>query len=75
MSFFVCRKELRMIINGQEISLPQPVTLLELLQDYGYRPRLVAVERGGVIVKQSEYAATVITDADKLEIVSFVGGG
>lgn len=64
-----------MVLNGQNIFLPQPVTLLELLQEHGYRPQLIAVERGGVIVKRSDYAGTIITDADRLEIVSFVGGG
>lgn len=64
-----------MVLNGQNIFLPQPVTLLELLQEQGYKPQLVAVERGGVIVKRSDYAGTIITDADRLEVVSFVGGG
>lgn len=64
-----------MVLNGQNIFLPQPVTMLELLQKQGYRPQLVAVERGGAIVKRSDYAGTIITDADRLEIVSFVGGG
>lgn len=64
-----------MIINGQTITLPQPLTLLELLKSQGYDPRLVAVECGGVIVKRGAYADVIITDADRLEIVSFVGGG
>lgn len=75
MSFFVCGKEFAMIINGENCTLPQPVSLLELLQTRGYNPARVAVERGGEIVKQNEYAAVIITDADRLEIVSFVGGG
>lgn len=64
-----------MVLNGKNISLPHPVTLLELLQAQGYKPQLVAVERGGAIVKRGDYGGTVITDADRLEIVSFVGGG
>ncbi len=64
-----------MIINGKEIPLSRPTTLSEFLQSHGYKPRLVAVERGGEVVKQSAYDTTIITDADKLEIVSFVGGG
>ena len=64
-----------MLINGQEQTFPQPLTLQELVQHLGYRTNLVAVERNGAIVKRSEYASTMLTDADKLEIVSFVGGG
>ena len=64
-----------MLINGEEKALAAPTTLSELLTQLGYRVALVAVERNGVIVKQEDFATTTITDADKLEIVSFVGGG
>ena len=64
-----------MLINGQEQTFPQALTLQKLLHHLGYRTNLVAVERNGAIVKRSEYASTMLTDADKLEIVSFVGGG
>lgn len=64
-----------MLINGEEKALAAPTTLSELLTQLGYRVVLVAVERNGAIVKQADFAATTITDADKLEIVSFVGGG
>lgn len=74
-AFLFCERRCAMVLNGQNIFLPQPVTMLELLQKQGYRPQLVAVERGGVIVKRSDYAGTIISDADRLEIVSFVGGG
>ena len=64
-----------MLINGQEYQLAKPLSLEQLLQTQGYRTNLVAVEHNGAIVKRSEYASTILTDADKLEIVSFVGGG
>lgn len=64
-----------MLINGQEYQLTKPLSVEQLLQAQGYRTNLVAVEHNGAIVKRSEYASTILTDADKLEIVSFVGGG
>lgn len=64
-----------MLINGEEQGLAAPTTLSELLTQLGYRVALVAVERNGTIVKQADFSTTTITDADKLEIVSFVGGG
>lgn len=64
-----------MLINGEEKALPQPLSLASLLTQLGYRPQLVAVELNGTIVKQAAFNTTTITDADKLEIVSFVGGG
>lgn len=64
-----------MLINGEEKTLAAPTTLNELLTQLGYRVALVAVERNGAIIKQADFGTTTITDADKLEIVSFVGGG
>ncbi|MDY4920666.1 MAG: sulfur carrier protein ThiS [Phascolarctobacterium sp.] len=64
-----------MIINGKNESLERNMTLAELLEQLGYRQNLVAVELNGQIVKRAEYVSTMITVSDKLEIVSFVGGG
>lgn len=64
-----------MLINGEEKSLTQPISLESLLTQLGYRTQLVAVELNGSIIKQAAFSSTTITDADKLEIVSFVGGG
>ena len=64
-----------MRINGQEYALTKVMSLQELLEEQGYRSSLVAVELNGAIVKRSEYDSTMLTAEDKLEIVSFVGGG
>ena len=64
-----------MLINGEEKTLQQTTTLDALLTQLGYRTAFVAVELNSTIVKQAEFGSTTITDADKLEIVSFVGGG
>jgi len=64
-----------MLINGKEKLLACPTTLSELLTQLGYRTVFVAVELNGTIIKQADFGSTTITDADKLEIVSFVGGG
>lgn len=64
-----------MLINGKEKVLACPTTLSELLTQLGYRAAFVAVELNGNIIKQADFGSTTITDADKLEIVSFVGGG
>lgn len=64
-----------MLINGEEKAVACPTALSELLAQLGYRAAFVAVELNGTIVKQADFGSTTITDADKLEIVSFVGGG
>lgn len=37
--------------------------------------RGIAIERNLEIVPKSEFAATVIEDGDRIELVQFVGGG
>ena len=64
-----------MLINGEEKALAVPTVLSELLTQLGYRAAFVAIELNGNIIKQADFGSTTITDADKLEIVSFVGGG
>ncbi len=79
-SFFVSLfvyvgKERQMIINGRGGGLAQPVTLRELLRERGYALERIVVERNGGIVPPEDYATTWVQDGDRLEIVSFVGGG
>ena len=64
-----------MLINGEEKTLACPTALSELLAQLDHRTAFVAVELNGNIIKQADFGSTTITNADKLEIVSFVGGG
>lgn len=64
-----------MLLNGNFYNLAEPINLLALLRQLAYKPQLVAVELNGKIVKRTDFANVIITADDKLEIVSFVGGG
>ena len=64
-----------MIVNGQENSLPKPVTVQEYLEENGYQIARVALEKNGAIVPKASFAETMLDDRDTIEIVSFVGGG
>jgi thiamine biosynthesis protein ThiS len=66
---------LRLWINGEPHSLAAPVTIVELLEQLRVDRRAVAVERNRELVRKDAYATTAVTDGDRLEIVSFVGGG
>mgnify|MGYP003499688849 FL=1 len=64
-----------MKVNGETIILLEKTSLLEFLQRNGYSCDKIAVELNGEIIPRSRYSSVILTDADKLEIVSFVGGG
>jgi sulfur carrier protein len=66
---------MRIQLNGQDHELPGPVTLDRLVERLGLDARKVAIERNLEIVPRSAYAATMLDEGDRLEIVNFVGGG
>ncbi|MCI7814683.1 MAG: sulfur carrier protein ThiS [Lachnospiraceae bacterium] len=62
-------------VNGKEEYLEKSITLLEFLEQRQYRPERIAVEKNGEIIPKKMYAQTQVEQGDKLEVVSFVGGG
>lgn len=66
---------MRIQLNGQDHPLPGPMTLATFVERLGLDTRKIAVERNLEIVPRSTYAATILTEGDRLEIVNFVGGG
>ena len=67
--------ELRLCVNGEERAVPAPMTVAQLLAHLGLEARQVAVERNRAIVRRDDHARTALADGDRLEIVTFVGGG
>lgn len=61
-------------INGKELDITGK-TLADYLADTDYDQKRIAVERNGEIVPRNQYSKTVLADGDRIEIVSFVGGG
>lgn len=66
---------MRLQINGDEKEFADGLTLAGLVAQLGMKGDRVAVELNREIVSRAEWAATVLHDDDKLEIVHFVGGG
>lgn len=65
---------MEIIING-EAKLVVSNQLSTLLDELGYVGKRFVVELNGEIISKELYTTTVLTAADRLEIVSFVGGG
>lgn len=62
-------------VNGAAVRLDRPLTLAEALPLLGAPREGFAVERNGAIVPRSAHGETRLEEGDRLEIVSFVGGG
>jgi len=64
-----------MIVNGKEIVLQKEISVMDFLKKEGYDVTKVAVEKNGDIIPKKNFEAEMLSDIDKIEIVSFVGGG
>ena len=62
-------------VNGKAVSLQEPIMVEDYLIQNQYQIKRIAVELNGDILPKSSYSFTPLKDGDKMEIVSFVGGG
>ncbi len=67
--------DVRIVLNGDERDVPAKTTVRELLASLDIKTRAVAVERNLEIVPAAQHAACTLTEGDRLEIVTLVGGG
>jgi thiamine-phosphate pyrophosphorylase len=65
---------IRLRVNGKETETPAG-SVLSLLLARGHKPEAVIVERNGDFLARSTWAATMLEESDKIEIVSMMCGG
>ena len=67
---------MKLIINGEERAFARPVSsVAQLLAQLSVPVERTAVELNGAVIEPNQLATTMLHDADRIEIVSFVGGG
>lgn len=62
-------------VNDQARQVAEEITVAQLLEELGLARRYVAVEVNLQLVPRQEHARHRLTDGDRLEIVTLVGGG
>jgi len=72
---FAPMSELHITVNGEARAAASGTTVAALLQSMGVDPTRVAIERNEEVVPRATWTAAPLADGDRLEIVSFVGGG
>lgn len=63
------------VVNGQPQIVTPGTTIAQLIVQLGLDGRAVAVEKNREIIPKAQHAATVLVAGDKVELVTFVGGG
>jgi thiamine biosynthesis protein ThiS len=67
--------QLTVIVNGNQIVIPEGSGIGELIKSLAMNPERVAVEVNKRIIRRANWDSTTISEGDKVEIVHFVGGG
>jgi sulfur carrier protein len=65
----------KLTVNGQGREVEDAASVAELLALLGLRSDQVAVEVNGAIVRRARHLEHRLGDGDRVEIVTFVGGG
>jgi sulfur carrier protein len=66
---------MNLYINGETYSTDSELTIRQLLKRLELHPDRVVLELNQNIINIADQADTELQEADKLEIIQFVGGG
>lgn len=66
---------MKITVNGNMREVPEGTTLKSLVELLALKGDRIACERNLDVVPRAKYAETKLAEGDKLEIVTFVGGG
>jgi sulfur carrier protein len=66
---------MNLVLNGEKRNMPGICTVSELLDKLKISGAPILVEQNGQVVPRTQFAATNLTDGDRIEIVRVVAGG
>jgi thiamine biosynthesis protein ThiS len=62
-------------VNGEPREVPKGLNVTQLLAHLGLTANRLAIERNLELLPRGQWATTVVSGGDRLEIVHLVGGG
>ncbi len=66
---------MQVLINGEKRKIENELSLLELLEKFELPTTRIAIELNKDVIRKKDWEIIKISDADKIEIIHFVGGG
>ena len=66
---------MKIIINGEKKDVAENLDLSALLKQLSLPDERIAVELNREVIRKKDWETIKIKDADKIEIIHFVGGG
>ena len=62
-------------INGKENTIQGMNSLIDLIKNRGFQDSSIVIEHNLKVIPREKWTEVMLRDGDRLEIVSFVGGG
>jgi len=66
---------MKIVVNGEQREADEPLTVAQLLATLQLRSEQVAVEINLKILDREDFLTWNLHDGDKVEVLSFIGGG
>lgn len=67
--------KIKIILNGEEKTLSQKMTIADLIAEYGLDMKKIAIEKDLEIVSPESFTEIILDEGSRIEIVHFIGGG
>jgi sulfur carrier protein len=65
----------KLTVNGAEKTVAEGTTLAQLVRELGLEKNPIAIEVNRQVVPRDRHGETRLSEGDRLEIVTLVGGG
>ena len=62
-------------LNGKKVVIKSNYSIFDLLKKYKLSNKKVAIEHNGIIVHKINYKKRLLKNNDRVEVVTFIGGG
>ena len=61
--------------NGKTMEVAENTNLWDFILSYKIKPETVIIELNEIVVRRNVWTETMLTEGDRVELVTFVGGG
>ena len=69
------KKKIQIYINGKKKNIDSNCNLINIIDDYSLKNKLVAIEINQEVIPKSNYKTKKINKNDRIEILELIGGG
>lgn len=66
---------MELVVNGQHMTIEEPMTVSELLDHMGYQNRFVAVAINHTCIPRSNFDKQQVQNHDRIEVLAPMAGG